>query len=125
MTAPLIGITSRNGLNSDGQPTVNLMASYIDAVVGARGLPVPVPSTLPEDVLLAIFSRLDGIIFSGGGDIGLEFSPGEPHPRIGRIDLARDAAELALVRLAAGNGKPMLGICRGAQVINVALGGTL
>src|SRR5512143_1166161 len=120
MTPPLIGITARNGLNSDGQPVINLMYSYIDAVVGAGGLPVPVPSNLPEAALLALFHRLDGIIFSGGGDIGLEFSPGEPHPRIGSVDLSRDTAELALVRAAAENGKPMLGICRGAQVINVA-----
>jgi putative glutamine amidotransferase len=68
---------------------------------------------------------LDGILFSGGGDIGLEHSPGQPHPRIDDVDPERDAIELKLVQAAASDGKPFLGICRGCQVMNVALGGTL
>jgi putative glutamine amidotransferase len=84
-----------------------------------------VPSLLPEDGWDALYERLDGILFSGGGDIGLEYSPGEPHPRIDDVDLLRDSIELKMLQAAASDGKPFLGICRGCQVMNVALGGTL
>ena len=102
-----------------------LMQSYINAVMQAGGVPVLIPSLIAEDGWDTVYSRLDGILFSGGGDIGLEYSPGEPHPRIDDVDLARDAIELKMVRAAASDGKPFLGICRGCQVVNVALGGTL
>ena len=102
-----------------------LMQSYINAVMHAGGVPVLIPSLIAEDGWDTVYSRLDGILFSGGGDIGLEYSPGEPHPRIDDIDLARDAIELKMVQAAASDGKPFLGICRGCQVMNVALGGTL
>ncbi len=122
---PLIGITTNQSKTPYGQPTVMLMQSYISAVVQAGGVPVLIPSLIAEDGWDTVYSRLDGILFSGGGDIGLEYSPGEPHPRIDDIDLARDAIELKMVRAAASDGKPFLGICRGCQVVNVALGGTL
>jgi putative glutamine amidotransferase len=125
MPRPLIGITTRNGRDSDGHPTTNLQQSYLNAVIGAGGLPVPVPCSYPEDLLVDLYSRLDGILFSGGGDIALEHFKGDSHPRIDGIDPARDFAELSLTRLAAQQGKPMLGICRGIQVMNVALGGSL
>ena len=102
-----------------------LMQSYINAVMQAGGVPVLIPSLIAEDGWDTVYSHLDGILFSGGGDIGLEYSPGEPHPRIDDVDLARDAIELKMVRAAASDGKPFLGICRGCQVVNVALGGTL
>jgi putative glutamine amidotransferase len=91
----------------------------------AGGVPVLIPSVLAEDGWDTAYSRLDGILFSGGGDIALENSPGEPHPRIDEVDLLRDSIELRMVRAAASDGKPFLGICRGCQVINVALGGNL
>jgi putative glutamine amidotransferase len=122
---PLIGITTNQSKTPYGQPTVMLMQSYINAVIQAGGVPVLIPSLLAEDGWDAIYSRLDGILFSGGGDIGLKFSPGEPHPRIDDVDPARDSMELKMIRAAASDGKPFLGICRGCQVMNVALGGTL
>ena len=122
---PLIGITTGQSKTPYGQPTVMLMQSYINAVMQAGGVPVLIPSLIAEDGWDTVYSRLDGILFSGGGDIGLEFSPGEPHPRIDDVDLARDSIELKMVRAAASDGKPFLGICRGCQVVNVALGGTL
>ena len=122
---PLIGITTNQSKTPYGQPTVMLMQSYINAVMQAGGVPVLIPSLIAEDGWDTVYSRLDGILFSGGGDIGLEYSPGEPHPRIDDIDLARDAIELKMVQAAASDGKPFLGICRGCQVMNVALGGTL
>ena len=122
---PLIGITTNQSKTPYGQPTVMLMQSYINAVMDAGGVPVLIPSLIAEDGWDTVYSRLDGILFSGGGDIGLEYSPGEPHPRIDDVDLARDSIELKLVQAAASDGKPFLGICRGCQVVNVALGGTL
>src|SRR5215216_2554621 len=121
---PLIGITTTQSKTVHGQPTVMLMQSYINAVIQAGGVPVLIPSLITDGWEVA-YSRLDGILFSGGGDIGLEFSPGEPHPRIDEVDLQRDAIELKLVQIAAFDGKPFLGICRGCQVLNVALGGSL
>jgi putative glutamine amidotransferase len=122
---PLIGITTTESKTVYGQPTVMLMQSYIRAVIQAGGVPVLIPSLIAEDGWDSAYARLDGILFSGGGDIGLDHSPGDPHPRIDGVDLARDAIELKMIRSAATDGKPFLGICRGCQVMNVALGGTL
>jgi len=122
---PLIGITSNQSKNAYGQPTIMLMQSYVNAVMQAGGVPVLIPSLIAEDGWDALYSRLDGILLSGGGDIGLEYAPGEPHLRIDDVDPARDSIELKLVQIAAFDGKPFLGICRGCQVMNVALGGTL
>lgn len=122
---PVIGITTTQSKTVHGQPTVMLMLSYINAVMQAGGVPVLIPSLIAEDGWDAVYSRVDGILLSGGGDIALEYSPGEPHPRIDEIDLIRDSIELKLVRAAVSDGKPFLGICRGCQVMNVALGGNL
>jgi putative glutamine amidotransferase len=125
MSRPLIGITTRNGKDADGHPTVVLQHSYVNAVTGAGGVAIPIPCNLPAAILQDLYSRLDGILFSGGGDVSLDHFEGAPHPRIDGVDLMRDSAELALARSAVEQGKPMLGICRGAQLLNVALGGTL
>src|SRR6266540_3975898 len=122
---PLIGITTNQSTNSYGQPTILLQQSYGRAVMQAGGVPVLIPSLIAQDGWDALYSRLDGILFSGGGDIGLEYFPGEPHPRIDDVDLSRDSIELKFVNTAAADGKPFLGICRGCQVVNVALGGKL
>jgi putative glutamine amidotransferase len=122
---PLIGITTNQSHNVYWQPTITLMQSYVNAVTQAGGVPVLIPSLIEEDGWDAVYSRLDGILFSGGGDISLEHFSGQPHPRIDDVDLARDSIELNFVNAAASDGKPFLGICRGCQVVNVALGGTL
>ncbi|MGE5642806.1 MAG: gamma-glutamyl-gamma-aminobutyrate hydrolase family protein [Byssovorax cruenta] len=122
---PLIGITTYQSTNSYGQPTVLLQQSYIRAIMQAGGVPVLVPSLIANDGWDTVYSRLDGILFSGGGDIALEHFIGEPHPRIDDVEPERDAVELQMIQAAASDGKPFLGICRGCQVLNVALGGTL
>ena len=122
---PLIGITTNQSTNSYGQPTVMLMQSYVNAVIQAGGVPVLIPSLIAQDGWDAAYSRLDGILFSGGGDISLDFFPGDPHPRIDDVDPERDSIEQSMIRAAAAEGKPFFGICRGCQVLNVALGGTL
>jgi putative glutamine amidotransferase len=122
---PLIGITTTQSKTVYGQPTVLLMQSYINAIMQAGGVPVLIPSLIAVDGWETAYSRLDGILFSGGGDIGLEYSPGEPHPRIDDVEPLRDSIEWKLIQTAASDGKPFLGICRGCQVMNVALGGSL
>ncbi len=122
---PLIGITTNQSHNVYWQPTIMLMQSYVNALIQAGGVPVLIPSLIAEDGWEAVYSRLDGILFSGGGDLSLERFSGEPHPRIDDVDQPRDSIELNFVNAAAADGKPFLGICRGCQVINVALGGSL
>ena len=125
MTKPLIGITTRNGKDSDGHPFTALQHSYVNAIIQAGGLPVLIPSNLFVEDFLDLYSRVSGILFSGGGDISLNYFHGSDHPRIGEVDDNRDFTEISLMRVAVNEGKPVLGICRGAQVMNVALGGTL
>lgn len=124
--APVIGVTSNYvPPQEDVFGSIVIGDSYIQAVLKAGGLPVVIPVGLPEDDLQALASRLDGILFTGGSDIDPQRFNGQPHPRVYGIDERRDALELRLVKMAVNEGKPFLGICRGIQVINVALGGTL
>ncbi len=125
MDHPLIGVTTFAGRNSKGYKTFVVYQSYVDALVQAGAAPVLIPLGLPEETRQALFERLDGILFPGGGDISLEFFPGEKHPSIHDVNRRRDVLELALARAAVEHGKPFFGICRGFQVVNVALGGTL
>ncbi len=125
MPKPLIGITTRNSKDAEGHPTTSLQHTYTNAILQAGGLPVLIPSMLPEEDFFNLYSCVDGILFTGGGDVSLEYFSGADHPRIGEVDKARDVTEISLMRTAVNDGKPVLGICRGAQVMNVALGGTL
>ncbi len=123
--APIIGITSSQSANTYGQPIVQLSQSYVNAITMAGGVPVIIPSSLARGGWEALYSRLDGILFSGGGDIAVEYFGGEDHPSIDDIQPDRDSVEMSLFHAAASEGKPFLGICRGCQLVNVALGGTL
>jgi len=122
---PVIGITTYEGKNPDGLPTVMLLQAYVYAILEAGGVPVLIPSMLAVGRWDVLYARLDGVVFSGGGDIAAEYFNGEDHPRIDGVDPLRDTVELSLLRAVMNNGKPFLGICRGIQLINVGLGGTL
>jgi putative glutamine amidotransferase len=91
-------------------------------VAAAGGIPVLLPP-LP-DVAGAV-DRLDGLLLTGGGDIDPGRYGAEPHPRTVRVSVPRDAAELELLGAAMAAGLPVLGVCRGMQLVNVARGGTL
>jgi putative glutamine amidotransferase len=123
MTLPLIGLTaSRSPENS----TITISEVYNQAVSQAGGAPVLIPLGVPEQTLLDILSRLDGIIFTGGGDIEpARYGAANGHPKLGEVDLERDRVELFLYPEVTRRGLPFLGICRGIQLINVAAGGTL
>lgn len=101
-----------------------LERSYIDAVAAAGGLPFVLPVLDPAQAA-AVVSNLDGLLLTGGGDVDPAWYGAAPSPHLGIVDRAHDAWELALLRAAMEAGKPVLGICRGLQLMNVALGGTL
>ena len=122
---PVIGITSYSQQAHWGRwddEAVLLPRRYVDKVAQAGGLPVLLPPVADGAPLL---SRLDGLVLSGGSDIDPARYGAPPHPAAGPFYPARDSAELDLCRHALATGLPLLGICRGLQVVNVALGGTL
>lgn len=122
---PVIGITIYDDVNEADHPIAALGTAYINAVRQAGGLPVLIPNQLNESEWRALYPKFDGILFTGGGDIRTEIFNGEPHSKVSEIDEERDTLELALVKQTIRDGKPFLGICRGCQVLNVAMGGTL
>ena len=130
-TRPVIGITTQTLHSIDGIPeglphSVVMNQRYYVAATAAGAVPWLIP-LLDDDLetLRAIYERLDGILIPGGVDMDPTTFGEAPHPRLGRIDPARDRVEMQLVRWAVEDGKPVLGLCRGLQVINVTLGGTL
>ncbi len=125
MTQPIIGITTYNGQTKEDLPAIIVLRVYVQAIIQAGGVPILIPTELHEDDLMDIFERLDGLLLSGGGDIALERYNGLSHPRVDGVDVARDELEFGLLRRSIDRGKPFFGICRGAQVVNVGLGGTL
>jgi putative glutamine amidotransferase len=125
MAYPIIGVTTYQGKNDNDLPIVALLRAYVDALIEAGGVPVLIPSSLTDATRQVLYGRLDGILFTGGGDIALDRFNGEPHPCVGSVDTKRDSIELALLDTLVHDEKPFLGICRGFQVIIVELGGTL
>ncbi len=128
---PLIGIPAQTLQAIDGIPeglphSWVMNSRYYHAAAAAGGAPVMIP-LLTEDLeaLREAYDRLDGLLLAGGVDMDPATFGEPPHPRLGRIDPARDAVELTLARWALADRKPVLGLCRGLQVLNVALGGTL
>lgn len=98
---------------------------YCRSVALANGAPVLIPLELSEHAWRRIYERLDGLLFPGGVDVSPSFYGEEPHPQLGQVDDALDEAELALARWALADRMPVLGICRGIQLLNVAAGGSL
>ena len=115
---PLIGITGNYG-----EKGCELADGYYRSVLRAGGTPVVIPPHEGREALTDLLDRLDGIVFSGGGDINPLLLGEEPLPQLGSVCPQRDAAELFLVREAFHRQIPMLGICRGIQMMAAALGG--
>jgi putative glutamine amidotransferase len=122
MTPPLIGLTTSPSSAAE-QPSTQ--AAYARAIAAAGGLPVFLTSALPDARLHDLFERLDGLLFPGGGDLDPSTYDMTTTARLMGIDRERDHLELTLARWALEWAKPVLGICRGQQVLNVAAGGTL
>ena len=117
---PIIGITTY-GRGADGR--FRLPAFYVDAVRRAGGVPILLPPGEVESTVL--IDLCDALVLAGGGDVDPALYGGKPHATIERVDAERDALEIGATQAALARDLPTLGICRGAQVINVALGGTL
>ena len=122
MRKPLIGLTANR---DDARSPLSVNAAYSEAVLAAGGIPVLLTFPLSEEDILQLTGTLDGILFTGGGDIHPFFFGEETHRSCGPVFPERDRAELALAKAADAAGLPVLGICRGAQILNVALGGDI
>jgi putative glutamine amidotransferase len=125
MTTALIGITTAHMPHPDGLPMVAVQESYVRSVQNAGGIPLLIPLGLSIAELLVILQRIDGLLLTGGGDIDPARFGGQSHPSVHQVDPDRDEVEIGLVKEAIRLEKPFLGICRGIQVANVALGGDL
>lgn len=124
---PLIGITGRKD-TSARLSHISMCAvgeTYIRAIQHVGGTPVVIPPTAMEADWEALLAHLDGLLFSGGGDIDPALYGEESEPWMGQVDAERDFSELGLTRAWLATERPLLAICRGQQVLNVALGGTL
>ena len=117
---PLIGISlgwsgTKNSVNN----------TYVNSVLMNGGVPYLIPVTDNVEVLRQIVSELDGIIFTGGEDFAPAYFGEEEHEHLGEVNVTRDTYDLTLFKLALNHNIPTLGICRGLQLINVAMGGSL
>src|SRR3954471_12428299 len=119
-TRPRIGLTCSPGRSETGSADM-LDHAYVTAVAEAGGTPLMIPVLTPMHVD-AVLATLDGIVFTGGGDLDPSTYGQERGPDVYGVDAVRDRWELALARASC---LPALGICRGAQLLNVAAGGTL
>ncbi len=117
---PVIGIT---GNFNDSK--CELGESYFRSILNAGGTPLIIPPFEDRNALMNLLTRIDGLLLSGGADVNPLFAGEEPSPALHRINAKRDLAELLLIRLAYDRQIPMLGICRGIQMLATALDGSV
>jgi putative glutamine amidotransferase len=124
---PLIGISAHQALVGDGEVEVThevVGLAYVKAVRKAGGVPVLLPVVDPDDAP-TLLERVDGLLMTGGGDVDPSSYGAALDEHTSGVDAQRDARDIALCRTAVERDVPTLAICRGSQVLNVALGGTL
>jgi len=121
MNQPIIGLSTYGIAHSEG---FNIPAEYVQAVLRAGGMPVLLPTAAVDSSDLWLDS-LQGLVLIGGGDMDPAHYGAASHDTIYNIDADRDACDMDLARRALARRMPLLAICRGMQVINVVLGGTL
>jgi putative glutamine amidotransferase len=119
--SPLIGITCSR--SSSG--ATMLASAYTEAITKAGGVPVIIPTVATRDEADALLASLDGIVFSGGEDVNPAWYGEAVLNETVHRDTVRDVSDSLLARAALASGKPVLAICRGAQLMNVMLGGSL
>lgn len=125
MSKPLVGITTYKTNSRAGYPQMSIAEAYLQALSQAGAIPIAIPSGLPNDSLLELLSHLDGVLFTGGGDIEPTRYNAIELPQVNEVEPARDRTEFLILDQVVQEGLPFLGICRGIQVVNVGLGGSL
>ncbi len=125
MSYPLVGLPTLAIPPGPKPPRFGINQSYVRALVAAGCAPVLIPLLDDDERLRAIYERLDGIVFPGGADVAPQEYGEEPIDNLNVVQPQRDRTELTLARWAFADDLPTLGICRGQQVLNVALGGSL
>lgn len=118
---PLIGLT----MSLEGEKKQCLNRSYSDAVLQAGGIPLLIPYIVDDQTIRQLSLKLDGLILTGGGDIDPTLFDEEPNQNLGEIVPDRDDMEIALIEQFMVQDKPIFGICRGCQILNIALGGDM
>jgi putative glutamine amidotransferase len=122
---PRIGITSWNDVSDPDQGQLCLNSNYVESIVAAGGIPLVLPVTTDAGDIEALLDAVDGLLVTGGSDLAPDLYGEADGGHLGSVMRERDLFELALVIEAQRRRLPTLGICRGHQVINVALGGSL
>ncbi|TWT06799.1 gamma-glutamyl-gamma-aminobutyrate hydrolase family protein [Planococcus sp. CPCC 101016] len=119
---PIIGLTASLEL---GRDEYGIELADTEAILAAGGLPVMVPHLMDEADINELAEHIDGLFLAGGYDIDPTLFDEEPLPNLGVIIPSRDAFELALAKKMLALEKPILGVCRGAQILNIAVGGDM
>lgn len=119
---PIIGISGQHSVDDHNH---SIRETYFDSVMRAGGLPVLLPRVSDADTAKDLLTHLDGLLLAGGVDVHPSYFGEEILPACGRIDEERDISEFALIGEALKMNMPVFGICRGVQVLGVALGATL
>jgi len=120
----VVAVTARRRSDA-GRERVVLNSAYVQALAAAGLVPAIVPPQLAPAAAGLLLDAAAGLVLTGGEDVDPACYGAVPHPRLGETDPGRDAMELALIAGARQRGLPILAICRGIQILNVALGGTL
>ena len=123
MNKPLIGLTPLVDQNMDN--SLWMLSDYIDSIEASGGVPVVLPYCEDEEILDVFVKKCDGFLFTGGQDISPSFYNEAPSDKLGRTCSLRDNMEFKLFATAFAADMPIFGICRGLQLMNAALGGSL
>jgi putative glutamine amidotransferase len=121
---PIIGLTSAYVKHNEFMEGVYIHHDYHKSIAANGGIPIILPY-INTEIALETLTLCDGIILSGGEDVDPKFYVQDPHPNLGATIPERDLIEIAIAKYAIDNNIPLLAICRGVQILNVALGGTL
>lgn len=124
MSLPRIGVSGRSAV-VEGAERSGVNSAYLRAVIAAGGAPSILSPLTPPSAVPSLLDGIDALLLSGGADIDPKHYRAPPHPKLGTVEPERDAFELALFAEARVRKLPVLAICRGLQLVNVALGGTL
>lgn len=125
METPTIGVTISRSFSESGYSILTITEAYVTALERSGACPVLIPLGIGENKLNIILAKVDGLLFTGGGDVHPDLYYGQHHPLVNRVDTDRDRVEIHLLKQAMQMQIPFLGICRGLQLINIASGGTI